>query len=199
MIVKNKGILKTNINSLINKKNKTLKRNNIPMNKISFYKSFNKRINELIKYRYFFKDLINYGHNKNEIRHNKSKSNSIELKYSLNQKNDEINKNYKKPFYRKIYSNEYLIFENEITKYPHYIKKYKEDEITFTKNNILPEIKWQNYDNDNLTSEDQKKGAIKKEIKNLGETIKRIENNDNYFKYNVLMFKLSQKYPKLKN
>ena len=199
MIVKNKGILKTNINSLINNKNKTLKRNIIPMNKISLYKSFNKRINEFIKYRYFFKDLIKYGHNKNEIRHNKSKSTSIELKYNLNQKNDEINKNYKKPFYRKIYSNEYLIFENEITKYPHYIKKYKEDEITFTKNNILPEIKWQNFDNDNLTSEEQKKGAIKKEIKNLGETIKRIENNDKYFKYNVLIFKLSQKYPKLKN
>ena len=59
----------------------------------------------------------------------------------------------------------------------------------------MPEIKWQEFDNDVLTSDEQKQRAIKKELKALGETIKRIQNNDKFFKYNVTMYKLSQKYP----
>ena len=146
------------------------------------------------------KYLFNYENYNVKIGYFKSKSVELKVKYTFKEKNDyEIFKNEKRPYYRKIYSNEYIKFENEINKIPHYIKKYKEDEISFTKNIILPEIKWQNYDSDVLTSEEQKKYAIKKEIKNLGETIIRIQNNENFFKYNVSMYKLSQKYPKTKN
>ena len=155
------------------------------------------------------KNILKYFTDNNDINNKinikqyfRNKSVIIKPKNFINEKIDEIHKNNNniiKPYYRKIYSNEYLQFENQITKIPHYIKKYKEDDITFTKNKILPEIKWLDYDNDVLTSDGQKKGAIKKELKNLGETIKRIQNNGDFFKYNVSMYKLSQKYPKIKN
>ena len=86
-------------------------------------------------------------------------------------------------------------FEDEKTKKFHYVKQYKEDQITFTKSKILPEIQWQDLDNDVNTSDEQKKSAIRKEVNWLGEAIKQLQNNDNYLKHNVTMYKLSKKYP----
>ena len=99
------------------------------------------------------------------------------------------------PYYRKLYSNEFMEFENERTNSIHQVKKYKEDDITFTKSKILPEIQWQDLDNDFDTSDGQKKSAIRKEVNWLGEAIKHIQNNEKFFKHNVTMYKLSQKYP----
>ena len=167
--------------------------------------SYNKENNKYKNYKNILKYFIDNNDINNKInikQYFRNKSVIIKPKNFINEKIDEIHKNNNniiKPYYRKIYSNEHLQFENQITKIPHYIKKYKEDDITFTKNKILPEIKWLDYDNDVLTSDGQKKGAIKKELKNLGETIKRIQNNGDFFKYNVSMYKLSQKYPKIKN
>ena len=162
--------------------------------------SSDNKLKDSNKFKYILEDLINYEDNNVNIEYLKSKSVKIKVKNNFNEKNEFGKyKKDKRPYYRKIYSNEYIKFENEINNIQYYIKKYKEDEITFTKNKIIPEIKWQNYDSDVLTSEEQKKSAIKKEIKNLGETIIRIQNNENFFKYNVSMYKLSQKYPKTKN
>ena len=86
-------------------------------------------------------------------------------------------------------------FENEVTKKMHYVKQYKEDDITFTKSKILPEIQWQDLDNDVQTDEDQKKSAIKKEVNWLGEAIKQMQTDEKYFNHNVTMYKLSKKYP----
>ena len=86
-------------------------------------------------------------------------------------------------------------FENISNKKSSFIKQYKEDEITFTKSKILPEVQWQDCDNDAQTSDDQKKSAIRKEPKWLGEAIKEMQNNDKFFKQNVTMYKLSKKYP----
>ncbi len=86
-------------------------------------------------------------------------------------------------------------FQNDRTNSVHYVKKYKEDDITFTKSKILPEIQWQDLDNDVDTSDEQKKSAIRKEVNWLGEAIKQIQNNEKFFKHNVTMYKLSQKYP----
>ena len=142
-----------NINNSRNKENN----NNFQI----LFKSFSKETKNPQK-----NDLIKSRFNK------RSKSVLIRRKNYLYKKENEIKyKNKNIPYFRKIYSNEYIKFENEITKIPHYIKKYKEDDITFTKNKILPEIKWQDFDNDVLTSEEQKKGAIKRELKALGETI----------------------------
>jgi len=99
------------------------------------------------------------------------------------------------PYYRKLYSNEFMEFQNERTNSVCYVKKYKEDDITFTKSKILPEIQWQDLDNDVDTSDEQKKSAIRKEVNWLGEAIKQIQNNEKFFKHNVTMYKLSQKYP----
>ena len=99
------------------------------------------------------------------------------------------------PYYRKLYSNEFMEFQNDRTNSVHYVKKYKEDDITFTKSKILPEIQWQDLDNDVDTSDEQKKSAIRKEVNWLGEAIKQIQNNEKFFKHNVTMYKLSQKYP----
>ena len=99
------------------------------------------------------------------------------------------------PYYRRLYSNDFMEFENDRTNSVQYVKKYKEDDITFTKSKILPEIQWQDLDNDVDTSDEQKKSAIRKEVNWLGEAIKQIQNNDKFFKYNVTMYKLSQKYP----
>ena len=99
------------------------------------------------------------------------------------------------PFYRRLYSNDFMEFENDRTNSIQYVKKYKEDDITFTKSKILPEIQWQDLDNDVDTSDEQKKSAIRKEVNWLGEAIKQIQNNEKFFKHNVTMYKLSQKYP----
>ena len=86
-------------------------------------------------------------------------------------------------------------FEDEVTKKMHYVKQYKEDDITFTKSKILPEIQWQDLDNDVQTDEDQKKSAIKKEVNWLGEAIKQMQTDEKYLNHNVTMHKLSKKYP----
>ena len=99
------------------------------------------------------------------------------------------------PYFRRLYSNEFMEFENDRTNSIQYVKKYKEDDITFTKSKILPEIQWQDLDNDVDTSDEQKKSAIRKEVNWLGEAIKQIQNNDKFFKHNVTMYKLSQKFP----
>ena len=99
------------------------------------------------------------------------------------------------PYYRRLYSNEFMEFENDRTNSIHYVKKYKEDDITFTKSKILPEIQWQDLDNDVDTSDEQKRSAIRKEVNWLGEAIKQIQNNEKFLKHNVTMYKLSQKYP----
>ena len=101
----------------------------------------------------------------------------------------------KKNSYRKLYSHDFMEFQNEVTGKLHYVKQYKEDEIPFTKSEILPEIQWQDLDNDVLTSEDQKNSAYRKEMNWIGDAINNIQNNDKYFKNHVTMYKLSQKYP----
>ena len=86
-------------------------------------------------------------------------------------------------------------FEDTKTNKLHYVKQFKEDDIPFTKNKILPEIQWQDLDNDVETSDEQKKSAIRKEVNWIGEAIKHLQSSDKFLKHNVTMFKFSQKYP----
>ena len=170
-------------------------------NKVTFYRknSYNKNIYNIKAFNHVFSDFKISVKKEKDItinKYKKSKS-SPHMHFDINL-NNEIkvkNKIKNEPYFRKIYSNEVLEFKNEITKKSHYIKKYKEDDISFTKNSIVPEIKWQNYDNDVLTNEEQKKYAIKREINFLGDAIKRIQNNYKFFQCNVKMYELSQKYP----
>ena len=172
-------------------------------NKVTFYRknSYNKNIYNIKAFNHVFSVFKISVKKEKDVtinRHKKSKSSPhmhFDIKNFINLEIKVKNKIKNEPYFRKIYSNEVIEFKNEITKKSHYIKKYKEDDISFTKNSIVPEIKWQNYDNDVLTSEEQKKYAIKREINFLGDTIKRIQNNHKFFQCNVKMYELSQKYP----
>jgi len=196
---------KIEYNNLLSYKNSL--RNNFPNknNKGNFHKkhSYNKNIDNIKIFTHVFSEFkfsINKEKDITINNHQKSKSSphiyfDIKNFESLNNDKKVKNKIKNEPYFRKIYSNELIEFKNEITKKLHYMKKYKEDDFSFTKNSIVPEIKWQEYDNDVLTSEEQKKYAIKREINFLGDTIKRIQNNYKFFQCNVKMYELSQKYP----
>ena len=84
-----------------------------------------------------------------------------------------------------IYTNRKLEFYDELTNKYYRIKKFKENELPFTSSKILPEIEWQEIDNDILTDNEQIENGYKKEMNWLGETIKKIEKNNNYLKENI--------------
>ena len=168
--------------------------------------SFHKKINGNYNLESFLEEVKDYEKKNSNLNENNKYHKSRTVLGQINdyanrqnsfnfEKEQEKKTNKNKPFFRRLYSNEFMEFENEATKKIHYVKQYKEDEITFTKSKILPEVQWQDCDNDAQTSEDQKKRAIRKEVNWLGEAIKEIQNNDKFFKQNVTMYKLSKKYP----
>ena len=181
------------------------KKSNKTSTHFSHQNSFNKKINGKNNLEIFLQEVKEYESKKenlNEKKFNKSRTVLGEINdysnrhnsFNLGKEQEKMgNKN--KPYFRRLYSHEFMEFENEITKKFHYVKQYKEDEITFTKSKILPEIQWQDLDNDALTSDEQKKSAIRKEIHWIGEAIKQMQSSDKFLKQNVTMYKLSQKYP----
>ena len=98
---------------------------------------------------------------------------------------------------RKIYTKEKIDFYDELTNKHYKIKKFKEDEVTFTHSEILPEIQWQSVDNDVLTDEEQMNHANKKLMNWLGDAIKNIKKNEKYLNENIkkdFRFKYQKKY-----
>ncbi len=167
--------------------------------------SFNKKINGINNVELLLQENEKKKSFSNENKlHNKSRvalgeitdfNNRINNMKLSNEKEKEKKTSKSIPYFRRLYSKEFMEFENDRTNSIQYVKKYKEDDITFTKSKILPEIQWQDLDNDVDTSDEQKKSAIRKEVNWLGEAIKQIQNNDKFFKHNVTMYKLSQKFP----
>ena len=86
---------------------------------------------------------------------------------------------------KRIYTNKRMELYDELTNKIYKIKKFNEDEIPFTSSKILPEIQWQDIDNDILTDDDQLKRSRKKELNWIGETIKLIQKNENYLTENI--------------
>ena len=91
---------------------------------------------------------------------------------------------------RRIYTNCKLEFYDELTNKIYRIKKFKETELPFTSSKILPEIEWQDLDNDILTEDEQIKSSKKKELNWIGKTIELIKKNDNYLKENLKKYKI---------
>jgi hypothetical protein len=89
-----------------------------------------------------------------------------------------------------IYTNRKLEFYDELTNKYYRIKKFKENELPFTSSKILPEIEWQDLDNDILTEDEQIKSSKKKELNWIGKTIELIKKNDNYLKENLEKYKI---------
>ena len=105
--------------------------------------------------------------------------------YNIKYNNNSFLKKDFKILEKKIYTKEKIEFFDEITLKKIKIKKFKENDIPFTKSKILPEIEWQKIDNDILTDDDQIENGYKKEMNWLGDTIKKIEKNHNYLKENI--------------
>ena len=98
---------------------------------------------------------------------------------------------------RRLYTKEKIDFYDELTNKHYKIKKFKEDEVTFTHSTILPEIQWQSVDNDVLTDEEQMNHANKKLMNWLGDAIKNIKKNEKYLSENIkkdFRFKYQKKY-----
>lgn len=170
----------------------------------SHLNSFNKKVNG-IKLESFLEEVKDYERKKNNLNINIYHKNRPVLgqindfsnrQNSCNFEEEQEKKFHKnKPFFRRIYSHEFMEFEDMNSKKLHYVKQFKEDDIPFTKNKILPEIQWQDLDNDVDTSDEQKKSAVRKEVNWIGEAIKQLQSNDKFLKQNVTMYKFSQKYP----
>ena len=166
--------------------------------------SINKKVNG-VKLESFLEDVKDYEKKKSNLNSNIYQKNRTVLgqindfsnrHHSFNFEKEQEKKNNKnKPYFRRIFSHEFMEFEDEITKKIHFVKQYKEDDIPFTKSKMLPEIQWQDLDNDVETSDEQKKSAIRKEVNWIGEAIKNLQSNDKFLKHNVTMYKFSQKYP----
>ena len=145
------------------------KKSNKTTSHYSHQNSFNKKINGINNIESFLEEAKEYENKKNNlnnIKYHKNRNVLGQINDYSNRQNsltfekkesEKINTNKNKPFFRRLYSHEFMEFENEKTKKMHYVKQYKEDEITFTKSKILPEIQWQDLDNDVETSDEQKK------------------------------------------
>lgn len=105
----------------------------------------------------------------------------------LNMSEEELSKI---PMSGKIYTRKKMDFFEESTNKTVKIKLFKEDDLPFTKSNIMPEIQWQEIDNDVVTDEEQIKCANKKEIKWLNDTINLIQSDKNYLLSNLSVFEI---------
>lgn len=78
------------------------------------------------------------------------------------------------------------------------IKSFKEDDLPFTKGIKLPDIIWQELDNDVLTDEEQKKNAFLKEQKWLSETFDHMKKDKSYLNKNLGIIKYDKNIIKCK-
>ena len=92
----------------------------------------------------------------------------------------------KKVVHKRLFTRERLDFYDELTNKTFRIKKFKEDEVTFTHSKILPEIQWQSVDNDVRTDDEQMKDAKDMLMDWLGDTIKLIKKDDKYLDDHIL-------------
>ena len=92
----------------------------------------------------------------------------------------------KKVVHKRLFTRERLDFYDELTNKTYRIKKFKEDEVTFTHSKILPEIQWQSVDNDVRTDDEQMKDAKDMLMDWLGDTIKLIKKDDKYLDDHIL-------------
>ena len=72
------------------------------------------------------------------------------------------------------------------------IKVFKENDLNFNKYNFVPQIFWQEEDNDILSNDEQINRDYKKSIFNLFNTMRKIKNVPEYLNkklYNKLNFK----------
>ena len=108
---------------------------------------------------------------------------SLSCNYSkMNIDDDESDTKYNK---RRIYTKEKLDFYDELFDKHIKIKKFKEDDLPFTKSKILPEIIWQKVENDIKTDDEQMSDAKEKLMNWLGDGIKLLKKDPKYFNEHI--------------
>ena len=84
-----------------------------------------------------------------------------------------------------VYTKEKLDFYDELFDKHIKIKKFKEDDLPFTKSKILPEIIWQKVENDIKTDDEQMSDAKEKLMNWLGDGIKLLKKDPKYFNEHI--------------
>ena len=100
-----------------------------------------------------------------------------------NSSQKEEEKRLKRP--KRICTKEKETFYDEMLNKVVKLKKFKEDEVSFTSSEICPEIQWQKLDNDVKTDEEQIKNGQEMLLGWIGDTIKMIKKDEKYLNANV--------------
>lgn len=173
-LLKNNIFLKKNYNK--NHSRKIINKKNINFISTKKYLNF-QNIKSTIKSIYSKK--TNYDFKKKDKIKNLSSMNNI----NYNDKNRKSENNKKLKFFTE---NNKIIF----------LKVFKENELKFDKYNFIPQIIWQEDDNDILSNDEQINKDYKKSIFNLFNTLRKIKTVPEYLNkklYNELKFKMKQK------
>ena len=144
-------------------------------NKKSFFNNKNIKLISTKKY---------FQNKKSSIKSFYSKTTNYDSKKKNNFSNNNFNKQTKK-------NNKKIKFFTENNKIV-LIKVFKENELNFDKYNFVPQIFWQEEDNDILSNDEQINRDYKKSIFNLFNTMRKIKNVPEYLNkklYNKLNFK----------
>ena len=169
---------KVNVNSIYfdnNKENKHYKQYQLHNNNNKFGNKYilKQKVNDLIK------EVKVYEKKEKRVALRNICNMEIDSDDTFKQVKDEGSK------HKRIYTRSKVTFYDEVFDRDVKIKKFKEDEVSFTKSKILPSIHWQKIDNDVKTDDEQMNDAKDMLMGWLGETIKHIKKDEGYLKENI--------------
>ena len=171
-----KNCLKICNNFLLVKNDFFRKKNCKNKNKKSFFNNKNIKLISTKKYFQNKKSSIKSFYSKT-TNYDSKKKNNFSLNNNFNKKSKKNNKKIK-----------FFTENNKIV----LIKVFKENDLNFNKYNFVPQIFWQEEDNDILSNDEQINRDYKKSIFNLFNTMRKIKNVPEYLNkklYNKLNFK----------
>ena len=143
------------------------------------------------KKRFFNKKIIKLISTKKYLQNRKSSIKSFYSKTTNYDSKKKYNFCLNNKFNKKSKNNKKIKFFTENNKIV-LIKVFKENELNFDKYNFVPQIFWQEEDNDILSNDEQINRDYKKSIFNLFNTMRKIKNVPEYLNkklYNKLNFK----------
>ena len=169
---------KVNVNSIYfdnNKENKQYKQYQLHNNNNKFNNKYilKQKVNDLIK------EVKVYEKKEKRVALRNISNMEIDSDDTFKHVKDEGNKQ------KRIYTRCKITFYDEVFDRDVKIKKFKEDEVSFTQSKILPSIHWQKIDNDVKTDDEQMNDAKDMLMGWLGEAIKHIKKDEGYLKENI--------------
>lgn len=169
---------KVNVNSIYfdnNKENKQYKQYQLHNNNNKFSNKYilKQKVNDLIK------EVKVYEKKEKRVALRNISNMEIDSDDTFKHVKDEGSKQ------KRIYTRCKITFYDEVFDRDVKIKKFKEDEVSFTQSKILPSIHWQKIDNDVKTDDEQMNDAKDMLMGWLGEAIKHIKKDEGYLKENI--------------